>query len=62
MELLISLIITVVVILFLLWLVGQLPFDAAAQRIVRVVIIVFAILWCLQLLYHPVATLWYPRY
>ncbi len=45
---LISLIVVLVLLGLALWVLGQIPLDATIARIIRVVIIVFAVLYCLS--------------
>ena len=49
-NMLITLIITLVVIGLLIWLVDMLPIDAQIKLIIRVISIVAAIIWLLQIL------------
>jgi len=46
MELLVAL----VILGLILWVVSQLPIDATIKRIIHVVAVVIAVLWCLQTL------------
>lgn len=57
-----SIIVALVVVGLILWVVQQLPIDAAIVRIIRVVVIVIVVLWLLSFLmgYGP-STGWYPR-
>lgn len=48
MSLLISVLITFVVIILVLYLVNLLPIDARARQIVRVIVIIIGILYLLQ--------------
>ena len=57
---LISLIVGLVIVGLVLWVLGQLPIDAAIQRIIRVVIIVCVVLWLLSVLLGWGGGLAYP--
>jgi uncharacterized protein (DUF983 family) len=59
---LISLIVGLVVVGLVLWVLGQIPIDAAIQRIIRVVIIVCVVLWLLSVLLGWGGGLAYPAY
>jgi hypothetical protein len=46
----IDIIVALIVLGLILWVVDQIPIDATIKRIIHVVAIVVAVLWCLQAL------------
>lgn len=50
MPFLIEIIVALVIVGLVLWVVQQIPMDAAIARIIRVVVIVFVCIWLLTLL------------
>jgi len=46
----IEILVALVILGLILWVVDQLPLDATIKRIIHVVAIVVAVLWCLQAL------------
>jgi hypothetical protein len=47
---LISLVVTLIIVGLLLWLVGMLPIDPAIKQIIRVIVIIFVVLWLVNAL------------
>lgn len=43
-----TIILALIVVGVLLWLVGMLPIDPAIQRIIRIVVIIFLVIWLLK--------------
>lgn len=50
MPLIIQIVVTLVIVGLCLWVIEQIPMDATIARLVRVVVIVFVIVWLLYLL------------
>ncbi len=57
---LIQIIIALVIVGLALWVIAQIPMDAAIARIIRVVVIAFVCLWLLSLVY-PLLTVGSPH-
>jgi hypothetical protein len=45
---LISILVALIIAGLILWVVGQIPLDPWIQKIIRVVVVVFVVLWLLQ--------------
>ena len=45
---LISILVVLILIGLVLWVVGQIPLDPWIQKVIRVVVVVFVVLWLLQ--------------
>ena len=60
---LIQIVVALVIVGLVLWVVQQIPMDAVIARIIRVVVIVFVVLWLLSLFtgYGPNLTFPYRR-